>query len=370
MSEAILNLNCPYCGGSLTPPVGSRKITCDFCSKRLYFSGDFIPRFILEEAKNNQIREKTEILLGEKVVKPSLKQEAIVVSKRGRYIPFYLIMGKKGGVVGTQNEKTTYKIFRASPYEDNIKLNDLDFVKDEESRVIISDFRYIYPAVLIEEADSALDELREIIYENIEKIVGTTLYDISREKEVIFPSIDFETIVEKGVLSAKGGKDELEILELKKAIIYYPVEELTFKFGENYFSLTYDLFKNRFIWGTMPCNRKPMVLLSLILSSLLGFFLGQLIRFILIPVGEIKLSQLLGFYAYFGTILFLLLSLIFGGGLKIAFDLLKTPFVAKVLPNGVVISRLKEPPKSILDSYLGFIQKVINNIIEQATKGK
>ena len=373
-----INLNCPFCGGVLSPPLGSRRVNCSFCGEKLYFkSPEFIPRFVLE-ARENNLREKSEQLFKNKIINPSVKKEAVVVSKRVRFIPFYLMSGKKGGVSEPGKERIVYK----NPSKIDLGSDDgstfgkqyqklkTETIIEEDSRVVLGDFRYIYNSVSIEDADLGLDELRKTINENLEKIKPVNLEEIAKAGEVITPSITKENIVERGVLSAKGGKEEIEILELQMAIVYYPVLEVTFKFRESYFSITYDLFEDRFLWGMIPCNRKPLVILSLILSSFLGFFFGQFLKFVFIPITFKTVQENLGFFVYFGTILFLILSLIFGGGLNIAFLLLKTPFGAKVKPDGLFLSRWGEPPKSFLSPFLRFVLKVLKEGFENSLKGR
>lgn len=371
------NLNCPYCGGTLPPPIGKRRIQCLFCNKSLFFkSQDYIPRFTFEENKNLSIKKDTEKLFSSPKISPFVKNEAFLISRRKKYIPYYIISGKRGGVMEIGKER----IVSANLFE--IKLDSQDnlstqylknkpkIVVEEDSRVVLGDFKYIYEASTFLEFEMAQEHIRNSIRTNLNKIKAVTSSDLQKDGEVLSPNIPNKIILENGVKSAKGGKDTLEIFEVQLSIVYYPVEEVIFRFRDSFFSLTYDLVQGGFIMGLLPCKRNLLVFSALILSSFLGFFFGQFLTFLVIPFSFKDIQSNFSFLLYFGTFVFLLFSLIFGGGLNIAYLLLKTPFAAKITPLGIYFTKIADPPKSFLSPYLKFVLNTFAKGFEEALKGK
>ncbi|MCX7830570.1 MAG: hypothetical protein N2445_05880 [Acidobacteria bacterium] len=212
--------------------------------------------------------------------------------------------------------------------------------------------------------------MRRSIQANIKELKPASLEELFKKGDVISPTISKENIIENGVKSAKGGKDALEILDLQLSIVYYPVEEITFSFRESYFSAIYDLVDGGFLWGLLPCRRNAIIFGALIISSFLGFFFGQFLSFLFIPFTFKELQHDFPFWMYFGIFVFFFFSLIFGGGLNLAYLLLKTPFGAKITPNGLFLSKISEPPKSFLSPYLKFVLKIAASGFEDALKGQ
>lgn len=371
------SLNCPYCGGTLPPPLGTRKIKCLYCDKSLYFrSKNYIPRFVLEENKNLDLKRDTEKLFASKVVNPLVQKEAILVSRKRMFIPFYLLTGKRGGVMETGKERIvshcSMKI-NLDP-QNNVSTgylrNKPEIIVEEDTRVVLSDFRYIYEASTLEEAGLSQESLRKSILTNISQLKATDTSELYRIGEVVSPNIPKEIIIQNGIKSAKGGKDSLEILEMHLALVYYPIEELLFSFRGTYFKVAYDLIRGDFVWGLLPCRRNLTVFAALVLSSFLGFFFGQFISFLTVPFALKEIQKDFSSWMFIGTFVFFFASLVFGGGLNIAYLLLKTPFVAKVTPEGLSIGKMADPPKSFLSPYLKFVIKTLENGFDEALKGK
>ncbi|MFB3850469.1 MAG: hypothetical protein ACE14Q_00935 [Acidobacteriota bacterium] len=55
---------------------------------------------------------------------------------------------------------------------------------------------------------------------------------------------------------------------------------------------------------------------------------------------------------------------------NIAYLLLKTPFGARITPDGLFLSKIAEPPKSFLTPYLKLVLKTFATGFEEALKGK
>jgi hypothetical protein len=371
------NLNCPHCGGTLPPPVGKRKVKCLYCDKSLYFrSNNFVPRFTIEESKHTELKKETEKLFNSRIVNPFVKEEAVLVSRKKKFIPFYILSGKRGGVMETGKERIAAVNYLKPnlDHQNNISTgylkNKPETIIEEDSRVILGDFRYVYEASTFDEAGLAQEEIRRSISTNINKLKAASVEELYKKGELISPNISKETIIENGVKSAKAGKDSLEILEMRLSIVYYPVEEMVFSFRDSYFSITYDLVNGKFLWGLLPCRRNLLVYAALLLSSFLGFFFGQFLSFHFIPFTFKELQNNFSFWMYFGAFIFFIFSLIFGGGLNIAYLLLKTPFGARITPDGLFLSKIAEPPKSFLSPYLKFVLKTFASGFEEALKGK
>jgi hypothetical protein len=371
-----LTLNCPSCGGTLPPPMGSRKFSCRYCGKALYYKAeDFIPRFMIPARKKAEdVRRDTEKLFSSPLVKEGLKESAVLVSRRLRFVPLYFVSGKRGGVMETGKERIVYKDVFELP-DDNrrgfspaSRRQKTEIIREEDSRVVLGDFRYIYEAAKIEEAELAQDRLRESALANLPKIEPVILQELAVKGEVIAPDIPIERIVEKGVMSAKKGQEALDIIEMDVSIVYYPVEELLFRLKDHYLSISYDLVEGGFLWGRLPCQRKKIVILSFFLAGMLGFFFGKFMAAVLgtFSVGKIEISGLV----YFGSIVFLFASLVFGGGLNAAYLLFKTPYELKVTPKGLTIAKLGETPETFLTPFLKGIISFISKGFESALEDR
>lgn len=372
----VISLNCPACGGALPAPMGSRKLSCRYCDKPLYYKADdFIPRFVIPaRMKAEDVRRQTEDLFGAALVKEGLKESAVLVSRRTRFIPLYMVSGKRGGVMEVGKERIITKQVYEMPEDGNPGRvtqryrRKTEILREEDSRVVLGDYRYIYEAAKIPEAELAQDRLRESALLNLPKMKPVVLHELAVEGEVIAPDIPIDRIVEKGVKSAKKDQDALEILEMDVSILYYPVEELLFKHKNNYLSMTYDLVEGGFLWGRLPCQRKKIVMLSFLLAGMLGFFFGKFLGFVLGTFSMAKIDVTGVIYA--GSIFFLFASLVFGGGLNAAYLLFRTPYVVKVSPKGPSIEKIGETPETPLTPLLKGILSLISNAFEGALESR
>lgn len=371
-----VNLNCPACGGTLPAPMGSRKMSCRYCDKPLYYKADdFIPRFAIPaRMKAEDVRRETEDLFRAPLVKEGLKESAVLLSRRIRFVPLYMVSGKRGGVMETGRERIIYKEVHDLPENagpgnlSSYRRKKTEIVREEDSRVVLGDYRYVYEAAKIQEAELAQDRLRESALKNLPKMKPVVLHELAVEGEVIAPDIPIDRIVEKGVKSAKKDQDTLEILEMDVSIIYYPVEELLFKLKNNYFSVTYDLVEGGFLWGRLPCQRKKIVMLSFLLAGMLGFFFGKFLGFVL---GTFSMSKIdVTGVIYAGSIFFMFASLVFGGGLNAAYLLFRTPYVVKVSPKGPSIEKIGETPETPLTPFLKGILSLISTVFEGALENR
>lgn len=367
-----LNLKCPSCAGTLPPPMGSRKVLCRYCGKALYYKAeDFVPRFIIPARLGPEdVRRGTEELFGSPFVKEGLKESAVLVSRRIRFVPLYFVSGKRGGVMETGKERIVYKDVFELPEDSRggmspaARRQKTEIIREEDSRVVLSDFRYIYEAAKIEEAELAQDRLRESALMNLPKMRPVVLHELAAKGEVIAPDIPLERIVEKGVKSAKTGQDALEIIEMDVSVIYYPVEELLFRLKDHFISVTCDLVEGGFLWGRLPCQRKKIVILSFFLAGMLGFFFGKFLAFVL---GTFSMSKIdISGAVYFWTIVFFFASIVFGGGLNAAYLLFRTPYEVKVTPRGPEIAKIGETPKTPLTPYLKGVISFISDGFDAA----
>jgi hypothetical protein len=374
--SGTLNLNCPSCAGTLPPPMGSRKVSCKYCGKTLYYKAEnFIPRYMIPARKQAEdVRRDTEMLFNSHLVKEGLKESAVLVSRRRRFVPLYFVSGKRGGVMETGKERVIYKETFDLPenggnsYSTPYRKQKTEIVREEDSRVVLGDFRYIYEAARIEEAELAQDSLRESVLANLPKMKPVILQELAVEGEIIAPDIPIERIVEKGVMSAKKGQEALEIIEMDVSIVYYPVEELLFRLKDHFISVTYDLVEGGFLWGRLPCQRKKIVILSFFLAGMLGFFFGKFMAAVLgtFSMARVEISGVV----YFGSIVFLFATLVFGGGLNAVFLLFRTPYELKVTPKGLIIAKLGETPQTPLTPFLKGVISIISRGLETALEEK
>lgn len=354
----VKGLKCPSCSSPIKLPYTSRVINCDYCNKRLFFEKeDFVLKFYLEEKKTVDFKDLIEKAISQKFVAESVKKEAILVKRKKRAIPFYLISGKRGGILTDCEEFLNHKrktIYTLGQLDLAIEPQKIEKNFEKNSRVILSDFNYVYEAVSDIMDYQSLDRMRENIKNRLDGL--KSLSEISREDvEIILPVIPIENIIKKGVDTQllKGGN--IEILEINIYLVYYPVEEFIFFYNKGYFKIVVDLVEGDICYGLIPAERKWFTFLSLFVSAFSGFFIGRFLRTVF---GGVSITDIFSGFTIIATFFSYALffsSLLFSALLYFSFVLMRANYAVEITKNGSSIRRLGDVGVPFLKKFLDFL---------------
>jgi hypothetical protein len=313
-------LNCPHCGGAVGPPVGSRRTACPFCAKPLYYAGeDFLPRFVIRSVLgDDDIQERCRELFRNRVVPTHLSRRATLLKRRRSYLPFYLLTGKRGGVLAVGKER----IVATSTYDNVIdrmaaRSGDPDVVgmvrpsptkvvTEEDTRVVLGDYRFLYSASTLSDWDLQDTDLRDTVLSHLEGARPARIGDLVRDGDVVDVDIPLERVITRGV--APG---EME---------------------------------GKWVAGTLPFRRDWALMVGLPLVGLLGFLVGNAAAgFFKVSLGEWIRNP--------GTFRIFLVAAALGAGfvvmgLQAAWVLVRTPFVVRVHSGGLRVEGAAEAPPS------------------------
>jgi len=349
-------LSCPLCGGVVAPPLSTRRLVCDYCARPLYYTGeDFTPRFSLLPRMDDADHQRAcRGLLSHPLAPADLSRRSVLLRKRRTYLPFYLLTGKRGGVLATGREKMATRLPGADLTPERIGSGSIagtafqqhrrEVLVEEDSRVVVGDFKYVYPASALEGWDILDTDLRDAVSANLESAVSVTLAELSRDADVVDPDIPLERIVEKGVGAGSATKGTMALLELEVAVIYVPVMVFSFRYGRQTFTVTLDELRGSRLAGEMPFRSDWAYMLAIPVVAGLGFVLGNLFALAAqVSLHEWVVSPGLTRAAVF---LGLIATGVLTIGLQAAWLLMRTPLVVKVTPAGPRVERAGAPPKN------------------------
>lgn len=365
---ATRTLSCPSCAGAVAPPTGSRKIRCPYCGKALYYAGeDFLPRMVLPPVLGEpECRGVLQGILRQRLLPPGLAGRARVLERRRLYLPFYLLTGKRGGVLETGRERVVNdalgaRLQRFSPLNRLAAASgDPDLasmagrverpqvVVEEDSRVVLGDFRYFYPAASLSAWSFDDGDLREAALSRLETALPARVEELAAEGEVVDPTVPLETILEKGVAGQGGKSGEVAVLEVQPVLLYLPVAVYSLAFGSRVFEVVFSELDGRALSGTLPVRRDWPVAAGALFTAGAGFLSGQLLRTLWAASSRFSPAEaeLLRPWALVLVLLGLLLA---AGGLDVAWALLRTPFVLRVTGAGSRLDREGPVPPSPLN---------------------
>ena len=374
-------LNCPLCGGTVGPPLGSRRTSCEFCSRPLFYAGEDFKARIALRPKVDEVLLQTRCrsLFKSAWVPKGLIRRATLLKKRRTYLPFYLLTGKRGGVLATGKERLVndqgpfgividqegaagYGSFAVARFQRSKP----EVVVEEDSRVILGDFRYLYTAAALENWDILDTDLREVIMSHLGEAIPASLGDLAKSGDVVDADIPLERIQDKGVAPGQIAVGELKVLEMRTVLVYIPVMTLTFRYGRQIFSVTLEEIEGRWVTGRLPFRREWAFLLGLPLVASLGFLTGNLLAGVLhVPMGEWIRNP--GFFK-----IFVVFSIFAGGalaaGLQAAWVLLRTPYVVRVTGGGARVENGGETPPSPLKPLNAFYRFLFGALFEGEKK--
>ncbi|MEW6756780.1 MAG: hypothetical protein AB1347_01045 [Acidobacteriota bacterium] len=363
MNEAQ-TLSCPACGGGVPAPLASRKTRCAFCGRTFYYAGgDFLPAVVVPPRLSEaDLRASAADLMGGFVAPRDLSRKALLLGRRRLYLPFYLLTGKRGGVLETGRERVVNEREFLHPWQRlGAMTGDPDLqevvrprrpavVVEEDSRVVLGDFRYFYPAVSLHAWDFSDADVKETVLRALETAEPADLLSLSGTGEVVDANIPLETVLEKGVASPTSSAGELKVLAVEATLVYVPVASLTFRYGSQVFHAVVEEVSGRWLSGTMPFRRDLAVMGGSILVGLLGLLTGQFLRGLAGAFAPDFASPGGGSAAWQAVAVLLgVLGALVALGLDLAWAFVRTPFLVRITGTGIRVEAAAEVPPSPLD---------------------
>jgi len=383
-------LNCPLCGGTVSPPLSSRRMECRYCGKPLFYRGEeFLPRYFLASKLDEAaLHQACRALFKSHYVPQDMARRALLLQKRRTYIPFYLLTGKRGGVIAAGRERVVERHNPLDRIEASLavehgpmqagqgwRLEKPEIVTEEDSRVVLGDFQYLYPACTLENLDVPDLDLRETILEHLSDASPVYLVDLVRSGDVLDADIPLERIVEKGVASNQR-TGELAVLEMQTVLLYVPLLTLTFRYGRHVFSVTLEEVGGAWVAGHLPFRRDLAFMLGLGLVSLLGFFVGRLGNALFTypwlagPAAtremDLKFMELLFLTAG------LVMAVIVPAGLSAAWALVRAPYRVRLVRGGPRVEAagpIPQSPLAPLNAFLKWFFKAFFDLYVQRESG-
>lgn len=297
-----------------------------------------------------------------------LGRRAVLLRKRRTYLPFYLLTGKRGGVLATGKEKIVARLPGSDLADQRYGQGEFagarfqsrrpEVVVEEDSRVAVGDFKYLYAAAALEGWTLLDTDLRDAALGQLESALPARLSDLAMDADVVDADLPLERIIEKGVGAGPATKGTLALLELQVAIVYVPVMVFSFRYGQETFTLTLDELEGRMLAGQMPFRKDWAFLLAIPVVAGLGLICGNLLALLAkVSVHEWVASP--GITRAVVTV-GLVMAAVLAIGLQAAWLLMRTPLVVTVTPKGPRIERAGPAPKnpfSPANALLAFIVK-------------
>lgn len=367
-------LSCPLCAGAVPPPSSTRRLECPFCGRALYYDGeDFTPTMVIPPRMGEaEHRKACAALLKHPLVPSGLSGSATLLRRQRSYLPFYLLTGKRGGVLAVGKERLVTKlpgidisVERAGSAGGarTVIRSRSEVQVEEDSRVVVGDFRYAYSAAALEDRDFGDTTLKDVVREHLGEARPTTLDELAADGEVVDADLPLERIVERGVAAGTGTKGELKVLELEASVVYVPVHTFTFRYGGQTFSVTLEELDGTWLGGQMPFRGDWAHLLSIPLVAMLGLVAGNVIGFAF-KIGPREWAHA-GIFADAAVLAALLFGLAMALGLQAAWLLLRTPLAVKLTPAGARVERAGEAPKNPFAPANALVKLLLENAMKK-----
>ena len=253
-------LVCPSCGGTMSPPLGHRVVSCHFCSDPFYvYLADFLPRYRLQAKKDlDALLATIRSRLASPLLPDHFSDRFEVISHHRLFLPFYLLSGLRGGSqYFAQRDPVTGELIR------------------EDTRSSLGPFQYVYFGATLEHWNLHDTDLRDIILSRPGEIEAVSMGSLATEGEIIDADIPMERVIGTGV--ASGGED-LSLLELTISLVYLPVLALTLRFQGQIYTLTVDEIEGRLIRGHLPVRSSRAFHIGLPMAAILGWLCGAFLQ--------------------------------------------------------------------------------------------
>ncbi|MEW5763462.1 MAG: hypothetical protein ACOYXN_05560 [Acidobacteriota bacterium] len=368
-------LSCPACGGAVAAPLASRKVRCAYCGRAHYcVGGDFLPALVVPPRLGEaDLRASAAEMMGRLVAPRDLSRRALLLNRRRLYLPFYLLTGKRGGVLETGRERVVSERDFLSPWQRiGAMSGDPDLqavarprrpsvVVEEDSRVVLGDFRYFYPAVSLHAWDFSDADVRETVLGALDSAEPADLSKLSGTGEVVDANIPLETVLEKGVESQASSTGELKILAVEATLVYVPVALLTFRYGSQIFQMVREEVSGRWLSGTLPFRRDWAVLAGSVLVGLMGLLTGQFLQGMVRALAPDFDAPGRGAAAWPALAVILgILGVLVAAGLDLAWAFIRTPFLVRITGTGIRVEAAADVPPSPLNP----VRRVIWTILK------
>ncbi len=367
-------LGCPKCGGTLAPPLAERRLSCGFCGQALYYAAEeFLPTLALEpEVSEAAVRARVLRLFKSPYLPRDLASRALLLQSRRSFLPFYLLTGKRGGVLTAGRERIVrrwrpdleHSADMGGPAARAYRTSKVDTVWEEDARVVLGDFFYVYPASAFEGFDLPEEAVRGKIVSRLERARPAAPADLARGAEVVDPDLPLSLVVEKGVASCEG-TGGLKMLDLHPAVVYVPVQVLTFRYGKELFRLVVEELEGQPLSGQLPFRRDWGYLLGLPVVALLGYLAGLFLRGLgVVPAAEaVRLLFAPPILLMVGFFLLVATGLV-SAALGVAWDLVRKPYVARITPAGLRLELAGESPPSPLQPVIDTVFGILKSLFE------
>lgn len=369
-------LACPHCGGTVSPPASTRRVECRFCGRAHYYAGEeFLPALAFRPAVAEEyLRETVQRLFRSPYLPRDFAKRALLLDSRRSYIPYYLFTGKRGGLLTGGRERVMTRMVPAGidlsqpegPFgagRPSRARQRVETFREEDARVVLGDFRYLYPGASLGGWSIADEALRQEVLSRLDEAEPAIPGDLARGAEVVDPDLPMEHLVEKGV-AAREATGNLEVLDLQAAVVYVPVRTLTFRFEGALFTLRLDELGSRPLGGRLPFRRDWSYLLGVPLVAGMGWFTGLALKILgLMPASEWLRAALtppvamaFGFFA-------LLAAAVLTAGLTAAWGLMRRPYGVGVTPEGLRVELVGEGHPSPIAPLTDLLWRLIEGFL-------
>lgn len=370
-------LACPNCGGTVPPPASSRRVECRFCGRAHYYAGEeFLPTLAFRPAVDEAyLRETVQGFFRSRYLPADFRKRALLLETRRSYLPYYLFTGKRGGLLTGGRERVVTRTLQfqtdtpvtgspfGTPRASMRARQKVETVREEDARVVLGDFRYLYPAAALGGWGLQDESLRREVLARLDEAEPSVPGELARGAEVVDPDLPMEHLVEKGV-AAREATGDLEILDIQPAVVYVPVQSLTFRYGGEYFTLRVDELSGRPLGGRLPFRRDWAYLLGIPLVAGMGWFTGLALKvFGLMPAAQWlktamdpRAAAVLGFF-------FLLAAALLTTGLTAAWGLMRRPYAVGVTPEGPRVELAGEAHPSPLGPLTDLLWQLLQGLL-------
>lgn len=365
---------CPHCGGTVAPPLASRKVACRFCGESHYYLGeDFLPCLAFAPGVEEPLARGRILALFRSALLPTdFSRKALLVRSWRSYIPFYLLTGKRGGILTAGRERVQLGVRPINleaegggPYAGRplrYQHPKVKTIREEDARVVLGDFRYLYSAASLSSWGLRDEALREELLRNLDAARPSSKAVLAKDGEVVDPDIPLQQLVEKGV-SAQEASGDMKILDLQPTLIFVPVRTFVFRYGEEYFLVRAEEISGAPLGGVLPFRRDWYALLGLPMVAALGLVTGLSLKiFGLAPASELFRAMIT--LGPFPCILFLGGAAILGMGLSTAWEIMRRPSRVRLTSTGLRWETAAAPVNDPFGGFSEFCWNLLKTIAE------
>jgi len=369
-------LACPQCGGSVAPPLATRRVVCRYCGRAHYYAGeDFLPTLVLPPTlSESALRDTVLALFRSRYLPADFARRALLVQARRSYLPFYLLTGKRGGLLTAGNERVKVSMRPlgmeseiSSPYGGRparYPRQRVETVREEDTRVVLGDFRYLYCAAATPDWQFLDEDLRREALAHLEEAQAVSPGELAKEGEVLDPDIPLAHLVEKGV-AAREAKGDLKILDLQPTLLYLPFQTLTVRYGSDYYTVRVDERSGLAMGGRLPFRRDWAHLMGIPLVAGMGWLTGLALKLLGIAPASEWVRVLLTPPAAFVIALALLIPAgLVAAGLSVAWSLVRRPYSVGVSQDGLRIELDGPVPESPLQPFTEGVWTFVKLLLE------